>query len=444
VQSSLCFVSMPHGRVHGTCSTVIDFDAVYAQVVAPAVRMTGMEPIRGPQEQTDNLISKSTLEHLLLCEVAIIDLTLVHPAVFYQLGVRCALRPRGTLCLCVEGLSIPSDLRHLDVFSYSLTAEGVPCDSALSGQQLAVRLSQANTCEAAGVLLHLADGRPVQAVEHEKTDVFRDQVQYATVWKEQLAAAREAQAVHRLQQIERALGDLATQEAGVMIDLCLSYRAVKAWEDMVRVIIQMAPSLARTALIQEQKAFALNRLGEWQRAEQILLALLEQRGPSSETCGILGRIYKDRWVAACAAGEGLQAHYWLDKAINAYVSGFEADWRDAYPGINAVTLMELRDPPDPRKQELLPVVTYALKRRIHSATPDYWDHATLLELAVLGGDEALARSAMNNAVGTLRESWEAESTLNNLRQIQEVQSRRGTAQAWLLQIIDTLERQLPP
>jgi hypothetical protein len=29
----------------------------------------------------------------------------------------------------------------------------------------------------------------------------------------------------------------------------------------------------------------------------------------------------------------------LDKAIYAYLRGFETDWRDAYLGINAVTLM---------------------------------------------------------------------------------------------------------
>ena len=70
--------------------------------------------------------------------------------------------------------------------------------------------------------------------------------------------------------------------------------------------------------------------------------------------------------------------------------GFEADWRDAYPGINAVTLMELCDPPDPRQQQLLPVVAYAVERRIAAGKPDYWDHATRLELAVLARDEAKA------------------------------------------------------
>jgi hypothetical protein len=32
----------------------------------------------------------------------------------------------------------------------------------------------------------------------------------------------------------------------------------------------------------------------------------------------------------------------LDRAIDAYRRGVEVDWRDAYPGINALTLMECR------------------------------------------------------------------------------------------------------
>ena len=61
---------------------------------------------------------------------------------------------------------------------------------------------------------------------------------------------------------------------------------------------------------------------------------------------------------ASKAGEELLAQGCLDKAIDAYLHGFEADWRDAYPGVNAVTLMELKEPPDPRRARLLPVVKY--------------------------------------------------------------------------------------
>jgi hypothetical protein len=95
-----------------------------------------------------------------------------------------------------------------------------------------------------------------------------------------------------------------------------------------------------------------------------------------------------------------QYHAAEHKAINAYVNGFESDWRDAYPGINAVQLMELREPPDPRRTELLPVVTYSVKRRIESKQPDYWDYATLLELAMLDSDEQTAMNVLSGGFDT--------------------------------------------
>jgi hypothetical protein len=64
----------------------------------------------------------------------------------------------------------------------------------------------------------------------------------------------------------------------------------------------------------------------------------------------------------------------LDKAIETYLRGFEADWRDAYPAVNALTLMEARNPPDPRREELLHVVAYVNRSRIERPqdVPSAW------------------------------------------------------------------------
>lgn len=213
---------------------------------------------------------------------------------------------------------------------------------------------------------------------------------------------------------------------------------------MIELTRRMSRPLAETTMVQEQLALALNRFGSGEQAEKILLDLIERRGPNSETYGILGRVYKDRWESAKTAGSTAFARGLLDKAIGAYIKGFEADWRDAYPGVNAVTLMTLREPPDPRKDELIPVVTYATKRRIASGKPDYWDYATLLELAVIAADEAAAVDALGNALAAIREIWEPETTVRNLRLIREARERRGEAAAWMLEIETELEKRPAP
>ncbi len=92
--------------------------------------------------------------------------------------------------------------------------------------------------------------------------------------------------------------------------------------------------------------------------------------------------------------------------------------------------MELKEPPDPRRGELLPVVAYAVERKIAAGQPDYWDYATRLELAVLGKDEEKAVQALGDALANVRETWEPETTVRNLRLIREARERRGDEVPW--------------
>jgi len=184
-------------------------------------------------------------------------------------------------------------------------------------------------------------------------------------------------------------------------------------------------------LVQEQHAFALNRLKRREQAESVLLKLIEKRGPSSETYGLLGRVYKDQWEEARTAGQGFRARGLLDKAIDAYLKGFETDWRDAYPGVNAVTLMELKDPPHPARTAILPLVRYAVVRKVAKGKSDYWDYATLLELAVIEMDEAQAQDILPKALALVRETWEPKTTQRNLRVLRETRESRGTAHPWM-------------
>jgi hypothetical protein len=140
------------------------------------------------------------------------------------------------------------------------------------------------------------------------------------------------------------------------------------------------------------------------------------------------------WEDAKKDGDDILADGYLDKAIDAYLSGFETDWRDAYPGINAVTLMEIKDPPDNRRLAIIPVVRYSVERKIAKGKPDYWDYATLVELAVLAIDQTHAKQMLTKACACIREKWEPETTARNLRLIREARERHGVAPRWAMQI----------
>lgn len=440
----LCFVLMPFGKKPDAAGAVVDFDAVYKNLIAPAIAAAGMEPLRADEEMTGGVIHKPMFERLILCEYAVADLTTANANVFYELGLRHAVRPWSTVLLFSKGGSqLPFDVAPLRAMPYQLGPDGTPADVDATKGALAERLAEARRLALAEPM---ADSPVYQLVEdypnvsHEKTDVFREQVRYSTERKEQLAAARR-RGLDAVRAMEAALEPISELESGVVIDLFLSYRAVKGWQEMVSLVGKMPRPLASTVMVQEQLALALNRLGQREEAERVLNDLLESRGPSSETYGILGRVYKDRWEEAQNRGERAAARGLLDKAIGAYLKGFETDWRDAYPGINAVTLMELKEPPDPRREKLVTVVSYAIERRVVAGKPDYWDFATQLELAVLGRDEQAAMDALGNALASVREKWEPETTLRNLRLIKDARQRRQeTTPDWIEEVEAELGR----
>ena len=435
----LCFVLMPFGKKPDAGGSIVDFDAVYGDLIAPAIEEAGLEPLRADEEMAAGIIHKAMFERLMLCPYAVADLTTANANVFYELGVRHAVRPWSTVLIFSEGGRLPFDVAPLRAMPYRLTPEGTPKDVATARAALAECLRQVRDPAPDSPIFQLVEGMRPPDIDRLKTDVFRDRVRYSAQMKERLALARK-QGVEALRALENQLAPIPDQEAGVVIDLFLSYRAVKAWDDMIVLVDKMAPPLAATVMVQEQLALALNRAGKGERAEKLLEDLLDRRGPSSETYGILGRVYKDRWEAALTRGETLLARGLLDKAIDAYLRGFEADWRDAYPGINAVTLMEIRDPPDPRREKLIPVVVYAVERRIAAGKPDYWDHATRLELAVLAKNEEAAMAALADALASIREPWEPETTARNLRLIREARERQHTEVSWANGVEEVLNR----
>jgi hypothetical protein len=101
--------------------------------------------------------------------------------------------------------------------------------------------------------------------------------------------------------------------------------------------------------------------------------------------------------------------------------------------------MELQDRPDPRQSEMLPLVRYAAARKARQA-PDYWDYATLLELAVLARDHDDAHDKLSEATGIAKQSWHIETTARNLSLIRKAREARGEDAAWIAGLESELTR----
>lgn len=441
----LCFVLMPFGKKPDASGGLVDFDAVYHDLIAPAIADAELDPLRADEEMTGGIIHKPMFERLILCEYAVADLTTANANVFYELGVRHAVRPASTVIVFAEGGRLPFDVALLRALPYRLSAGGTPMNVDQDKAALARRLREAHKTaddpEKDSPIYQLVEDYP--DIDRTKTEVFREQVQNTVELKARLGLARR-EGLDALRACENEFNRINDLEPGVVIDLFLSYRSVKAWAEMIELVKRMPRHLAQTVMVQEQLALALNRAGRGEDAETVLTDLLRNRGPSSETYGILGRVYKDRWEAALKRGETLLARGLLNKAIEAFLRGFEANWSDAYPGVITVTLMELKDPPDARRTQLIPIVAYAVERRIASGKADYWDYATRLELAVLEKNAEKALEATEQAIANMRERWEAETTARNLRLIREAGERRQEEVSWVHDIEKELNRRSNP
>src|SRR5918992_139363 len=106
----LCFVLMPLGQKPSPSGRLIDFDAVYQELIAPAIAAARLEPLRADEEMTGGIIHKPMFEQLILCEYAVADLTTANANVFYELGLRHAVRPHSTVLLFANGSRLPFDV----------------------------------------------------------------------------------------------------------------------------------------------------------------------------------------------------------------------------------------------------------------------------------------------------------------------------------------------
>jgi len=444
-----CFVDMPFGKKNDPSIGIeIDFDQVYSEAIRPAILAAGLEPIRGDEERTGGIIHVPMFGRLLLSEYLVADLTLANPNVFYELGIRHAARPFTTVPIFANIHPLPFDVAMVRAIGYSLE-DGKLTTEAASALQQAIAARLAAAIEGPAVkdspLFQLIPAFPGIDLPHEVTEAFQDRVKHEDEFRLQLAEARgkptDPERAAALRQMEESLRNLKTAQPSVLVDLMLSYRDVSAWDLMVRLCEGFPDYLQDYVLVRQQWALALNRRkmpGDRDRAIAILNKLLKERGPDPETLGILGRVHKDRHQELKAA-KNLMATAALDDAIDAYQRGFESDPRDYYPGVNAIRLM-IEQGDLTQAERMLPVVSFAVARRGGAASSDYWDLATVLELASIGSDWRSANAVLPKMLAAAKFPWQVQTTIANLEMLRQARERSGTPVPSLVEIMGYLKQ----
>ncbi|MDH5541247.1 MAG: hypothetical protein OEY03_17750 [Rhizobacter sp.] len=104
------FIAMPFGTKPGADGKDIHFNRIYAELLKPALEQAGFEVFRADDEQRAGDIRTDMFQELLVADLVLADLTLDNPNVWYELGVRHALRARGVVLVQGPRQTSPFDI----------------------------------------------------------------------------------------------------------------------------------------------------------------------------------------------------------------------------------------------------------------------------------------------------------------------------------------------
>jgi hypothetical protein len=240
----VCFVIMPFGKKVNAEGQTIDFDRIYHELIYAAIEAAKMESVRADEETVNGIIHKPMYERLILCDYAVADLTSSNANVLYELGIRHAVKPYTTINIYAKGSKLPFDVNGVRCMPYSYDVTKGLTNKEKDIDALAKKLINAKRKkDTDSPVYQLVDGISFQnSVAHQKTDIFREQVEYNQQLKDLLQRTRENRKlkndaiVNELDKIVVSQIDVENEEAGVLIDVMLSYRSLSAFDKMISFI----------------------------------------------------------------------------------------------------------------------------------------------------------------------------------------------------------------
>ncbi len=125
------FVAMPFGSKPDSTGQTLDFDRIYRELIRPALEDAGLEVLRADEEREAGDIRSDLFQELLMADLVVADLTLDNPNVWYELGVRHALRARGVILVQGPRAAQPFDTYTDRKLCYTLV-DGAPDPATLA------------------------------------------------------------------------------------------------------------------------------------------------------------------------------------------------------------------------------------------------------------------------------------------------------------------------
>lgn len=332
----------------------INFDDVEKNLIDPALSRLEVTGRTTMEIRRQGNIRVDMFQRLLTADLVIADISIHNANVYYELGVRHALRGRHTFMIRARGAGLKTDEVPFDIKTDRyLTYDGVnpsaSVDDLVEGLRQTMN-SEAHDSPVFQMLPDLSEQDRARFLPIPRD--FREEVERATEKKElgdlELLAA-EARGfeweIEGLRLIGRAQFDLKAFEG-----------ALVTWEGIRRQYELDVESNTMLGTIQQ-------RLGDLTSSDQALKRVIsltslddERR---AEVRSLLGRNAKSHWTAEWRKGNSeperqqraLRSPY-LDESLEAYEAAFNEDLNHFYSGLSTLATLTIQT----KLAELLPDV----------------------------------------------------------------------------------------
>jgi hypothetical protein len=427
------FVVMPFGVKEAQSATMagadgapgkpavnINFDDVYELLIKPALTVAGCMPFRADKEPGAGDIRTDMYFELVTADVILADISILNANVFYELGVRHGVAPRGVFMIHGGWSRRPFDVAPDRTFDYDgklFAAQQEERDESWR-ERLAAEAERLGTALRAALDVdEQTIGSPVykEMVGLEPVDWSNIKTARAKYFGEVFADWKSRVEVAKLNgwpgDILTLADDAPTRLHRVQLlwqaadALCSMHRfdaTLPVIEDLLRLNAKHRDGLTRKGLV-------LGRLGKTNEAKVHMLNVAEQFKGDTEAQGILGRVYKDLWRLEWKDLESLEDRQLQAVAASGYVASAVRSYDQAarqkfdyYNGINVISLVKLMEhlkeatgdqPVDCHIRDvddMIAVVRFGAQNTLDRVGLDVsegvWAAATLGELELVAGE----------------------------------------------------------
>jgi tetratricopeptide (TPR) repeat protein len=410
----------------------LNFDDVYDLLIKPALIKAGCLPFRADQEAGAGDIRTDMYFELVTADVILADISVLNVNVFYELGIRHGVAPRGVFMVHGGWSKRPFDIAPDRTFDYEgklFTPAKDERDEAWQQRLDAEVEKLAKGLKNALAVDEQTIGSPVykELVGLKEVDWSNIQTQRAKYFGEVFVDWQQRVEVAKLKGLP---GDILTLADDAPTRF---HRGKLLWEAAFALISMHRFDVAKSVLedllllepnhrnAQTQYGLILGRLGQIYEAKVYMTQVAEQYKDDTEALGILGRVYKDLWRLEwkdleSIEGRQQQAVATADYIVSAVRTYYQAARKkfDYYTGINVVSFVKLLEhltqatgdqPVDCNVDDLadlISVVRFAAQNALDSVGLDkeqegVWAAATLGELELVGGEAGKARTFYQRA-----------------------------------------------